>query len=294
MHLSHRALAGLGTILAMGAAGCAHVEPRLYAPMQPDGWSAQPVSITCRFAPDAELDPATLTPVGDEGYYFYVLTRAAAWDYRSTKSFLWSHWRQPWGHSWLILESPTNRFEWGLNGNFGREKPKYEEGVNQKSRNRDPNPISYLWESMSDGELEIGNGDRTPTFVWRMPITRQRHQRIHEHVMQWKYGQIGVQSNNCVDLVTEAAEWAGINLIHRMRLTFPPEIGILWRKLRAWTDARYSVLEFSTPDILEADLRHLARFGIGRDVTEWYHASDMAAPQSRDQGKPGARAEDGR
>ena len=123
-------LAGLLAMTAIGTAGCAHMAPRLYAPMQPDGWSAQPVAIARRFAPDADLDPATRTPVGDEGYYLYILTKSGAWDYRDTRSFLLSHAREPWGHSWLILESPTNRLEYGLNGNFGREKPKYEEGVN--------------------------------------------------------------------------------------------------------------------------------------------------------------------
>ena len=60
------------------AAGCAH---RLHAPMQPDGWSAQPIVIVARFAPDADLDPATGTPVGDEGYYLYILTETANWDF---------------------------------------------------------------------------------------------------------------------------------------------------------------------------------------------------------------------
>ena len=75
-------------LLAGVAAGCGH--PRLYAPMQPDGWSAQPIAITCRFAPDAELDPATGTPVGDEGYYLYILTKAGDWDYRAASSFLFA------------------------------------------------------------------------------------------------------------------------------------------------------------------------------------------------------------
>ena len=55
--------------------------PRLYAPTQPDGCNAQPIAIMCRFAPDADLDPATGTPVGDEGYYLYILNEAANWDY---------------------------------------------------------------------------------------------------------------------------------------------------------------------------------------------------------------------
>lgn len=296
MHLSMRSLAGLCLLFTIGTAGCARLESRLYAPMQPDGWSAQPVSISCRFAPDAELDPATRTPVGDAGYFLYILTLAGDWDYLTTRSYLLSHARQPWGHSWLILESPGNRLECGLNGNFGREKPKYGEGVSQRIRDGEPNPIAYLWETMSDGEIEIGNGNRIPTFVWRMPITRRRHERIQQHVQLWKFDRIGVRTNNCVDMVTEAAELAGIFLIHRVRLSLPPETRIMGKTLRLWTDPQYRILEYSTPDVLEVDLRHLARFGIGQDVTEWYRTSQMSAPKKereRTGRRSGERAEDG-
>jgi len=76
-------------LLAGGAAGCAS---RLHAPMQPDGWSAQPIVVVQRFALDADLDPATGTPVGDEGYFLYILTEAANWDFRDATSLLTSMW----------------------------------------------------------------------------------------------------------------------------------------------------------------------------------------------------------
>jgi len=44
--------------------GCAHHHGVIYGPMQPDGWSAQPISINCRFAPYADLDPVTERPWG--------------------------------------------------------------------------------------------------------------------------------------------------------------------------------------------------------------------------------------
>ena len=255
---------------AIGIAGCVH-QTRFHAPMQPDGWSAQPISIACRFAPDADLDPATGTPVGDEGYYLYILTDIAGnRDYSSTLSFVFSFEKNPGGHSWIILESPQNRVEYGHNGNFGLEKLLYQEGVHQRFRDNHPNPLAYLWEVMYDGRLEIGRPDRTPTFVWRMPITKRRYQPIYEYVMQRKYDQFSLRDNNCVDMVTDAAALAGINLIHRLRLTIPPETKILGRKLRGWTDPKYRILEFSTPDVLQMDLRQLAQFGIGSDVTEWY------------------------
>jgi hypothetical protein len=103
-----------------------------------------------------------------------------------------------------------------------------------------------------------------------MPITQRRYHVIHDYVMQRKYDQFGLRTNNCTDLVAEAAALAGINLIHRIRLTLPPETKILGRMVRVWTDSRYRILEYSTPEVLDADLRQLARMGIGSDVTEWY------------------------
>jgi hypothetical protein len=87
--------------------------------MQPDGWNAQPIAIVCRFAPNADLGPATKTPVEDEGYYFYILNEAANWDYSYTTSLLFSIWQCPWAHSWLILESPQDRLEFAHTGDLG-------------------------------------------------------------------------------------------------------------------------------------------------------------------------------
>ena len=267
----YRALRLVVMILLTGVAtGCAH--HRLCVPMQADGWSAQPVVMPCRFAPDADLDPATGTPVGDKGYYLYILTEALNWNFSTGPALVTSIGNRPWGHGWLILESPQDRLEFGLIGDFGREKPRYHEGVIQKIKAGDPNPMSYLWQTMSDGQLQIGKPKRPPTFVWRMPITQRRYQLIYDYAMHRKYDQFGVRSNNCTDMVAEAAALAGINLIHRMRLTLPPEKTLWGHTVRVWTDPQYRVLEFSTLEVLEVDLRQLARMGIGSDATEWYLA----------------------
>ena len=268
----HSCLFAVVRWLAGIAVRCFGRAPRLFAPLQPDGWSAQPISIVCRFAADADLDPATGTPVGDEGYYLYILNEAANWDYSTTKSLLFSIWQRPWAHSWLILESPQDRLEIGHTGDLGQAKPRYHVGIHQRVRHKDPNPIGYLWQTMSDGFLQTGKPNRPPTFVWRMPIARRRHQLIYEYVMHRKYGQFGVRSNNCTDMVIETAALAGINLIHRIRLTWPPETKVLGRMRCVWTDPQYRILEYSTPDVLDVDLRQLARLGIGSDVTEWYLA----------------------
>ncbi len=257
-------------LTAIWIAGCVH-QTKFHTTLQPDGWNAEPLSIACRFAPDADLDPATGKPVGDEGYYFYILTDIEGnRDYSNTLSVIMTFKKNPRGHSWILLESPQGRLEYGLNGNFGLEKQHYGEGVYQRFRDNHPNPIAYLWEVMNDGKLEIGRPDRPPTFVWRMPITKRRYQLIYEYMTQRKYDQFSLKDNNCVDMVSDAAALAGINLIHRLRLTIPQETKILGKTLRPWTDPQYRILEFSTPDLLQMDLRQLAEFGIGSDVTEWY------------------------
>jgi len=251
------------------AAGCTH---RLYAPMQADGWSAQPIAVEYRFAHDADLDPATKTPVGDKGYYLYILNEHANWDYSNAASLVFTIWMRPWAHSWLILESPWDRQEFGHTGDLGITTPRYHEGVFQKIKEGAPNPIAYLWQTMADGQFQIGKPNRPPTFVWRMPITRRRYHLIHEYVMKRKYDQFGLRSNNCTNLVAETAALAGINLIHRIRLTLPPETKVLGRTARVWTDPQYRILEYGTPEVLDADLRHLAQLGIGSDATAWYRA----------------------
>jgi len=254
------------------AVRCTRIRPRLYAPMQPDGWSVQPFAIKCRFADDADLETATGIPVGDEGYYLYILNESANWDHSSPKSILFSIWQRPWAHSWLMLESPGDHLECGHTGDFGLTRPRYHEGVFQRIRDGHSDPIAYLWETMSDGQFQIGKPNRPPTFVWRMPITQRRYQLIHEYIMQRKYDRFGARSNNCTDMVVETAALAGINLVHRIRLTLPQESDVWGRKRRVWTDPRYRILDYSTPEVLDADLRHLARIGIGSDVTKWYLA----------------------
>jgi len=240
--------------------------------MQPDGWSVQPFAITRRFAPDADLDPDTGTPVGDEGYYLYILNEAAKWDYSSTRSLLFSIWQRPWGHSWLILESPQDRLECGHTGDLGHSKLRYHDGVFQRIREGNPDPIAYLWQTRSDGQFQTGKPNRPPTFVWKIPITRLKYKVIYDYVMQRKYDQFGVRSHNCTDMVVETAELAGINLIHRIRLFLPTETDVWFRMRRVWTDPQYRILDYSTPDVLETDLRQLTNLGIGSDVTKWYLA----------------------
>lgn len=257
------------TLLGGGVSGCTS---QIATPMQADGWSVQPIVSASRFNPDADLDSATGVPVGDKGYYLYILSEAANWDFSAASSLVFSIWRRPWAHSWIILESPQTSLEFGHTGDFGVVTPRYHEGVIKQGRAGDPNPIAYLWQTMADGEFQAGKPNRPPSFVWRMPISQGHHQLIQEYVNQRTYNTFGLRNNNCTDMVATTASLAGINLTHRIRLTLPPETKFLGQTLRVWTDPIYRILEFSTPEVLEMELRQLATMGIGSDVTEWYLA----------------------
>lgn len=268
-------------LCACVTAGCAGPDAALFSPTRADGWSAQPIAVNHRFTPDATLDPTTATPVGDEGYYLHVLTSANDWDFRDSQSFIVSFIKHPAGHTWLILESPEQRLEFGHSGNYGVTQPRYHEGVIQRLRDADPNPIAYLWRTMPDGQFEVGNPGHEPTFVWRMPITRHAYQRINEYIMSRKYDQFSLSTYNCGELVTEAAALAGINLTSVIRLTFPPRGQVQGHNLLVWTDPQYRVFEIRSMDVLEADLRHLARLSIGSDATAEYLASKPYPPLRR-------------
>ena len=95
---------------------------------------------------------------------------------------------------------------------------------------------------------------------------------MYEYAVQRNYEKFGVRTNNCTDMAVETAALAGINLGHRIRLTLPPEMKVWGRTRRIWTDPQFRILEFSTPEVLEVDLRQLAQIGIGSDATEWYFA----------------------
>jgi len=263
------------------ATGCAREIPTLFSSMQPDGWSAQPIAINNRFTADVAFDEVSGTLVGDQGYFLYVLNNANYWDYRDAQSFVFSFVKHPRGHSWLILESPQGRIECGHSGNYGIKQPHYHDGVIQKIREGDPNPIAYLWQTMHDGQYESGNPGYDPTFVWRMPITKRGYERVHDYILNRDYQSFSLSTYNCGEMVTQAAALAGVNLASFVRLTFPPEGDVMGYHLRAWTDPAYRVFDIRSMDVLELDLRHLARMGIGSDATAQYLASKPYQPVHR-------------
>jgi hypothetical protein len=61
---------------------------------------SQPIGIERRFTPDADLDPATKTPVGEEGFYLYILNEHANWDYSTAASLVFTMIPCPSAYTW--------------------------------------------------------------------------------------------------------------------------------------------------------------------------------------------------
>ncbi len=267
-------------VLSFSLSGCTREIPTLVSAMQADGWSAQPVMINHRFTSDAQLNTAGI-PAGDEGYHLHVLTCANYWDYTNTQTFIKSFVKRPLGHAWLILEGPQSRLECGHSGNYGDLMPRYHEGVIQRIRDGDPDPIAYLWQTMNDGQFESGNPGYDPTYAWRLPITSAAHDRIHDYIMKREYQRFSLSTYNCGEMVTQAAALAGINLGSQTRITFPNHGTVHGHHLRVWTDPKYGSFEIRSIDVLELDLRHLTRMGVGSDVTAAYLAARPYQPRQR-------------
>jgi hypothetical protein len=272
---THRLIPLLAIMLITAAGaltGCARQSPTLFAAPQADGWSATPMAINNRFTEHAALAPDSGTPIGDEGYSLTILTVANDWNYRDSHSFFRSFVKHPHGHAWLILESPHERIEGGHAGNYGEKKPRYHEGVIQHIKDGDPNPITYIWKTLDDGQFESGNPGYDPTFAWRLPLTQAGYHRIHDYIMNRDYTRFCLRTHNCGEMVTQAASLAGVNLASVIRITLPATNELHGHTLRLWTDPKYSTFDVRSFDVLELDLRTLAKLGIGRDATADYRA----------------------
>jgi len=270
-----RALASVVAIALLAAGGC----DALYdTHTDPEEWQATVQRPDSVLNANASVDPNTGQLVGDPGYFLYLCTDAVGIQFDSAERFIRTLHKHPRGgkndqsvgHSWLILDGPGRMIERGHTGEFGVTQPTYYSGVWKRVANDDPNPIAYLWQDMNDGELQCGPGMHAPTFVLRIPLTREQHHAIDEYINDYDYRRFALLRHACSDFVAGAAELAGVNVTHRIRLRFPAEGTVHGHHIRVWTDPKYSELSIGSPDVLEKSLQRLAEQGIGEDATEWY------------------------
>ena len=214
----------------------------------------------------------------ERGYNLYILTQAIGLDFASPQQFLRTLHRPPQnakdaqvvGHSWIILQSPTQLLECGHTGEFGISQPTYYQDVLRRIHDGDPNPISYLWETMQDGQFHAGPGSHKPSFVFRLPITPEQYKAIHSYIDSYDYKPFALTGHACADFAAGASKLAGLRLAYQVRLAVPSEMAYEGRTVRLWSDPQFRTLTVGSPDVMESYLRRLARDGIGQDATKWY------------------------
>jgi len=278
VRLPRRPIGAVGALLAAlcASAGCARPPGMLDADWQSS--FAEVIRPETALPDAADVEPGSGRLKGDAGYRLYVLTDAVGLDFTSPERFLETLHKHPngrkddhtVGHCWLILARPGGLMECGHTGEFGIVRPTYYRGISRRVRDGEPDPISYLWEAMPDGQFHRGPGIHKPTFVLRLPITRARHEAIYAYIDGYEYGSFRLTDHACTDFVAGAAALAGVNLAHRVRLTIPEEVTLRGRRVRLRTGKKYETISVSSPDLLEADLRRLAAEGVGEDATRWY------------------------
>lgn len=206
----------------------------------------------------------------DDGYFLYIFTDSVGIDFTTSRSYIHTLCKQPGegkeahsvGHSWFRLVAPGSEIECGHTGEFGYEQPTYFHGVLELAESGEADPAAYLFTDMHDGELQNGPGEHTPTFACRVPVTKAQHAAVVQFISDYDFERFGILGHGCSYFATGAAARAGLELRHEVRIRIPPEIRWHGATRRLWTDAKYSVIDFGSPDTLEADLRRLAEIGV--------------------------------
>lgn len=241
-------------------------------------WHTELVQPTKRIDSSAAIDPRSGGLAFDEGYALYIATSAVGLSFASADDLLETLHKHPRtskddhsiGHSWILLESPDGRLECGLTGEYGVTSPTYYEAFLERVRQHDPNPVAAIWESKPDGKFHDGSDSHRPTFVARIPITRDQHARLIDYVTHYDYSRFSLVDRQCTDFAAGAARVVGIELGHRIRIELPPRVFFRGRVIQIWQDDKYRILEIGTPDLLEDDLKTLVKQGYATDATRWY------------------------
>lgn len=176
------------------------------------------------------------------------------------------------GHAWLkvcgTLDGHTIDVTLGHSGELGVINRPYFEGVMDLLDKKHPNPVSYLFSSLSDGFAQFSSGGHLPTFAAKCLITQQQLRAIVRfiHPKRYPYSEYALTGNQCASLVAQAAALAGLSLEHRVSVPIPKILYFGGRKMRLWTHPRYRTLTFSSPDKLEQSLKQLVRSGQAEEV----------------------------
>ena len=176
------------------------------------------------------------------------------------------------GHAWIYLAGERGIFEGGHSGETGVVNPKYLEGIARRADEGSPNPAAYLWESLDDGFLQIGNGGHRPTYAVAITLNALQYDAIARFVDPrcYPYRCYSLTRRQCVSFVAQVAALAGLELDVDVTVGLPPHLHVGPTTLPLWRDPAYSTLSFASPDRLETSLKRAVAQGLAQPVLQWY------------------------
>lgn len=235
----------------------------------------------------------------EDDFFLVILVDACHLDYTNTYQFFQSvaihpgngSMRSDLGHAWIYLQgkckngrkfvlegghsgereaSPVGYFDGIMNYNeWGYANPTEEQMHHPRD---EPNPVKYLWTVREDGFFQKGSGGHSPTFAAKIPLSSQQFKSILSFIRpcNYPYQCYGLMRNQCCTFVAQVAALAGLSL--ETQMTMPIASSLYYRKVRVrlWENPCYSILTFSTPDIVEKSLMQAVKNGQAEYALDWY------------------------
>jgi len=240
---------------------------------------------------------------GETPYFLVLLVQATGLDYQNHASLLRSlHKSQQKGgfigHSWVLLsgiEDGRRRVvEAGLSpkdadsmqflgavldlAEYGYANPTEAQKNNPRY---EPDPISFLWKDHGNGHLQLAIDSWVrPTSAIKVDLTADQYRRITARLDPKlpSHKRFQLTGQQCSSFLAEIAALAGVNLKHQVTIPIPKEAQFNGRRVRLWSDPRYSSLTLSSPDVIEADFKRLVASGVAVNALTWYFAGAPSSP----------------
>lgn len=235
-------------------------------------------------------------PMEEEEYFLVILVNARHLDYTDTSSFFHTVAKHPsdgsttgdLGHAWIYLqgkiEGQTYVIEGGHSGERGRLQARYFDGVmnynewgyanptleHRQNPRYEPNPVKYLWTTLSDGFFQEGAGGHRPTYAAKVSLTEEQFHRLVHFIRSYPYPFYSLTKQQCSTFVLHVSALADFYFEATTSMLIQPRIyyGGVW--VRLWDDPSYACITLATPDLIEKGLMKAVRDGRAEYALEWY------------------------
>ncbi|MCA9001731.1 MAG: hypothetical protein KDB61_07405 [Planctomycetes bacterium] len=255
-----------GAALLCGAVACASV-PEL-AP----GADAGTVQVVQTEGP--EPTPLTERDVAP-GHFLYLCVKSENIDLSSGIAHLRSlaktdegKVRRQVGHCWIILETPESWTVAGHSGECTKDQPSYTTGVIRAMEREDPDPIAYLWTEMRDGYRWTNENGWIPSYACRVPISIDQARAIESFLDGFDYPRFALVGRACSHFAVQVAGLAQVPTRNLVRVEIPQRVRYMNRLHALWTDAKFSVITYGSPEVFEQCLRDLVSVGAAEEVQD--------------------------